>query len=451
MPDWPKEFQNKKMSLISPVLDSHHQIRQSIRQREIVVASDRISSGNRLNNSPSVDAGALRIAQRLSSENKYSNSAKKNLENAGLLAQYQADVLHTADNILSRMNDLAYQATDMMSSKRHRQDLNSEFQTLSGQLKDLMYDRTFDKVMLDPLSSTNIETVDLPPPDGGGNARKSVNLGEIGALSAKVKLWWNPYYARDRFQIYVGGKRIFDTGEYRTDVGIGSDVVIREEVIDGQTIQGDYFEIDYGPNKIKVSDERNGANPNLGNPGFDGDNIDPNYDHKNYIFTDAPDGSSSTFEYVVNDQGPEGISKSPNSIWDLKLQIEKQPVEGPVGIKNEQGELLQIEPVGFATLSDQSINSLINASKALTRITEEMESVQAQLYTLAKTFSEIQFQSERVASKNQSQQVSLGRIQDTDTATEYTKLAKNLIVQEATNSAISHSRISAKNVFNLLV
>ena len=126
-------------------------------------------------------------------------------------------------------------------------------------------------------------------------------------------------------------------------------------------------------------------------------------------------------------------------------------MEGPFGIKNEYSELLQIMPVGFATLSDQSIHSLSDASKALTKTQEEMESVQAKLYTLAKTFSEIQFQSERFASKSQSQQISLGKIQDTDTATGYTKLAKNLIVQEATNSAISHSRISAKNVFNLLV
>jgi flagellin-like hook-associated protein FlgL len=447
VPDWPKNNFKKNMSLISPVLDNHHQIRQSIRQREIVGATERISSGNRLNHSPSVDAGALRISQRLTSESKYSNSAKKNLDNAALLAQYQADVLYSADNILSRMNDLAYQATDMMSSKSHRQDLNTEFKALSGQLKDLMYDRTFDKVMLDPLSSTNIETIDLPPPDGGGDARKSVNLGEIGALSGKVKFWWNPWGLRDRFQIYVGGKRIFDTGEYQSYVGGNIRVDPNETDEDGNPVLGDYFEVDYGPNKINFTK----SDTNVGNSGLDSEFIHSDYDHNSYPFTDSPDGNSSIFEYVVNDPGPEGITKSPSSLWDLKIQIEKQPVDGPVGIKNEQGELLQIEPVGFATLSSESIDSLSNASNALTKTQEEMESVQAQLYTLAKTFSEIQFQSERVASKSQSQQISLGRIQDTDTATEYTKLAKNLIVQEATNSAISHSKISAKNVFNLLV
>lgn len=435
------------MSLISPFLDSHHQVRQSIRQREIVGANERISSGNRLSKSEFIDAGALRISQRLTSESKYSTSAKKNLDNAAVLAQYQADVLQTADNILSRMNELAYQATDTMSSDSHRENLNAEFKSLSGQLKDLMYDRTFDKVMFDPLSSTNIETIDLPPPDGGGDARKSVNLGEIGALSGKVKFWWNPWGLRDRFQIYVGGKRIFDTGEYQSYVDGNIRIDPNEIDAAGNPILGDYFEVNYGPNKISFTE----SETNVGNSGKDSVFIHADYDHRSYPFTDAPDGNSSIFEYVVNDPGPEGITKSPGSLWDLKIQIEKQPVEGPTGIKNEHGDLIQIEPVGFATLSGETIDSLGSASRALTKTQEEMDSIQAQIYTLAKTFSEIQFESQRVASKSQSQQISLGRIQDTDTAAEYTSLAKNLIVQEATNSAMIHSRISAKNVFNLLV
>ena len=70
------------MSLISPVLDNRHQIRQSIRQRQIVDSNERISSGNRINNNQSIDSGSLRISTRLEAENKISHSAKKNLENS---------------------------------------------------------------------------------------------------------------------------------------------------------------------------------------------------------------------------------------------------------------------------------------------------------------------------------------------------------------------------------
>ena len=427
------------MSFISPVLDNHHQIRQSIRQRKIIESNEKISSGNRFANSQSADPGALLVSTRMQVENKFSHSAKKNLENAYHLAQYQSDILNYADNTMRRMNDLAYQATDIMTSKSERENLNAEFQSLSRQLTELLYDRTYDKVMFDPLSSTNIETIDLPPPVAGNSSRISEKI-DIGALSSKVKLWWDPQYLRDRFQIYVGGKRIFDTGEYRSNVG-GR----RSETVNGEIRTGDYFEIDFGPNRISVTE----ASDNRGN----GDFLDNNdtIATSDYPFTDTPNGDSSIVEFVINDEGPEGIPKSINTLWDRWLEIEKQEVTGPEGIKNEKGELLQIEPVGFATMSGLNLLSRSDASTALNKTREEIDSVQTQVYTLAKTFSEIKFESERVESKQQAQKISLGRIQDADIATEYTNLAKNLIVQDVTNKAMIHSRVSAENVFNLLI
>lgn len=427
------------MSFISPVLDNHHQIRQSIRQRKIIESNEKISSGNRFANSQSADSGALLVSTRMQVENKFSHSAKKNLENAYHLAQYQSDILNYADNTMPRMNDLAYQATDIMTSKSERENLNAEFQSLSRQLTELLYDRTYDKVMFDPLSSTNIETIDLPPPVAGNSSRISEKI-DIGALSSKVKLWWDPQYLRDRFQIYVGGKRIFDTGEYRSNVG-GR----RSETVNGEIRTGDYFEIDFGPNRISVTE----ASDNRGN----GDFLDNNdtIATSDYPFTDTPNGDSSIVEFVINDEGPEGIPKSINTRWDRWLEIEKQEVTGPEGIKNEKGELLQIEPVGFATMSGLNLLSRSDASTALNKTREEIDSVQSQVYTLAKTFSEIKFESERVESKQQAQKISLGRIQDADIATEYTNLAKNLIVQDVTNKAMIHSRVSAENVFNLLI
>ena len=427
------------MSFISPVLDNHHQIRQSIRQRKIIESNEKISSGNRFANSQSADSGALLVSTRMQVENKFSHSAKKNLENAYHLAQYQSDILNYADNTMRRMNDLAYQATDIMTSKSERENLNAEFQSLSRQLTELLYDRTYDKVMFDPLSSTNIETIDLPPPVAGNSSRISEKI-DIGALSSKVKLWWDPQYLRDRFQIYVGGKRIFDTGEYRSNVG-GR----RSETVNGEIRTGDYFEIDFGPNRISVTE----ASDNRGN----GDFLDNNdtIATSDYPFTDTPNGDSSIVEFVINDEGPEGIPKSINTLWDRWLEIEKQEVTGPKGIKNEKGELLQIEPVGFATMSGLNLLSRSDASTALNKTREEIDSVQSQVYTLAKTFSEIKFESERVESKQQAQKISLGRIQDADIATEYTNLAKNLIVQDVTNKAMIHSRVSAENVFNLLI
>ncbi len=455
------------MSIISPFIDNHHQIRQSIRQRQIVDSNERISSGNRFNDSQSGDPGSLRISTRLEVENKFSHSTKKNLENAYILAQYQADVMHSADNVLGRMNDLAYQATDIMTSNNQREVLDTEFKSLSGQLTDLLFDRTFGKVLFDPLASENIKTFNSGPKKTGSAARVEEPSIDLGALSAKVKLWWDPMYVRDRFQIYVGGKRIFDTGEYRSNVGgTRSETVSDVPQYDGsgnkildsngdhifqsQVIDGDYFEIDFGPGTIGVQ-EGTDSNPNHGNSGDAGDFSSYGYEPNHYIFTDAPVGDSSVIQFVINDEGPEGITKSPNTLWDRFYKIEAKELIGPKGIKNEKGELLEIQPVGFATMSDQDLLSRENASVALTKTRDEIKSLQTQLYTLAKTFSEIKFGIERVESRSRTQQTSLGKIKDADVASEYTKLAKNLIVQEATNHAMVHSRVSAANTFNLLM
>ena len=83
------------MSFISPVLDNHHQIRQSIRQRKIIESNEKISSGNRFANSQSADPGALLVSTRMQVENKFSHSAKKNLE------KYIEDVVYGEQSVTS--------------------------------------------------------------------------------------------------------------------------------------------------------------------------------------------------------------------------------------------------------------------------------------------------------------------------------------------------------------
>jgi flagellin-like hook-associated protein FlgL len=80
----------------------------------------------------------------------------------------------------------------------------------------------------------------------------------------------------------------------------------------------------------------------------------------------------------------------------------------------------------------------------------ELESIRTQIYTLAKTFSEIQLKTEQISNKKIAQEVALGRINDSDIAADYTKLAKSLLLQKASNHALIHSRISAENVINLI-
>ena len=90
-------------------------------------------------------------------ESKFSNSAKKNLANAYTMAQQQANIISHAEGIISKMNKLAYQATDPISTNLDREILNIEFQDLSKTLESLMFDRTFNKQLLDPQAADYVD------------------------------------------------------------------------------------------------------------------------------------------------------------------------------------------------------------------------------------------------------------------------------------------------------
>ena len=110
-----------------------------------------------------------------------------------------------------------------------------------------------------------------------------------------------------------------------------------------------------------------------------------------------------------------------------------------------------IRKAGFSVLEGYDLTTRQNASEAMNATQDELESLRYQLGKLAETFSHLRFNAERNQSREKTINISQASITDTDVAREATKLAKNLIVKEATNSALIQARISAETVFNLLV
>ena len=421
------------MNFISPVLSAKFETQHSIRQRQINKSSNNIASGDRLSSNPSIDSAAFRVSERLKTENKLTNSAKKNLENAYNLAQHQADIMSHAENIIKRMNTLAYEATDPISSDHDREILDHEFQEHSKTLESLMFDRTFNNQLLDPQAADYIDKTIVYPDEETASGAYSKKI-DISSIGAKVRLWWNSYDSRDRIQLKQGNDLFFDSGEYLSDTGSG----IRSEVIDGQTIYGDYFEIDIQPNQVSYFS----APDNKGDANF---SLAPGYPQ-----TNPPLGESTTIEISVNEPGPEGITRTGPINWSWAVSISPEQIAGPQGIIDEKGGLYELSPLGFSTLKGYTINSRREASLALERSGQELESVRNQIYTLAKTFSEIQIISEKVNHKIFAQEVAIGRIKDTNIATEYTNLAKNLLLQEVNNQSIIHSRMHAERVLKLI-
>ncbi len=425
------------MNLISPVLSSRIETLHSMRARDIAETSNRIATGDRFSSDPSKDSAAYRISKRLEIESKFSNSARQNFENAYTLAQQQSDIVAYAESVIKKMNVLAYEATDPTSSDYHREVLDREFQEHSKSLQSLMFDRTFEQQLLDPQSADYIDT-QIIYEDEESSSGANVKRVDISALGAKLKLWWNTtdaFSTRDRIQLKQGDRWFFDSGEYLSNDGSGSR---RTENINGQIVHGDYFEIDIQPNQISytsASDNKGNSNSSLA-PG--------------YPKVQAPKGDSTVIKVAVNEPGPENINRSNPSGWSWRLSWDVQQIEGPKGVADEKGSLYELLPLGFSTLKGYDITSRVSAANALERSELELKSLRNQIYTLAKTFSEVRLKSEYMGQKNISQNVALGRINDSDLASEYTNLAKNLLLQNVSNHALIHSRLSAENVINLI-
>ena len=178
------------MNLFSPVMSSRFEAEHSIRQRNIAKSSNRIASGSRLKSEPSKDSAAYRISKRLEAESKFSRSSNDNLKNAYILAQQQSDLITYAESVMKRMNTLAYNATDLTSDSFRRESLNNEFQEHSKTLESLIFDRTFQRQLLDPQAADFVDKTIIFEDQvsaSGANTKKI----DISALGAKIGLWWN--------------------------------------------------------------------------------------------------------------------------------------------------------------------------------------------------------------------------------------------------------------------
>ena len=417
----------------------------------------------------------MRISTKFASQIKTAKTTTRNIQNAYQLTQYQADVLRFAEQTIKRMNELSYEASDIMTTEVERRALNNEFKGHVESLEQVLYDRSFGKIMFDPLKSTNIESIEVEGQSGGPQSYTDVNKN-FGSLGGKIKLWWDPMNLRDRLRIFQGDRWFFDTGEYssRNDSNQQRphDGTTKS---DGSPVMGDYFEIDFSPGKttvVKASDNVGNANAQDNILDTDGDGVADvygtptefpvsGYTHGYKARETIGDTAVLKFEvngeqvlttYDADGNGTNDVQpRMDPTLWYMFMRIDKNYIDGPTGIKNELGESMELPTVGFSSLEAYDLSTRTNAIEAMTQTQKELESLEYQLGKLAETYSNLRFNLQRAETRGMTYETTHGAITDSDLATQATKLAKNLIVQEATESAMIHSRLTAENVFNLIL
>jgi flagellin len=111
-------------------------------QSSLATSQTRLSTGFRINSSQD-DAAGLQIATRLKAQTAGMAVAKQNTQNSISMLQTADGSLSEVTNILSRMKDLATQAADASSTVKDQQAAQSEFDTLTNQLSNIVGNTSF--------------------------------------------------------------------------------------------------------------------------------------------------------------------------------------------------------------------------------------------------------------------------------------------------------------------
>lgn len=132
-------------------------------QQSIANQSQRIGSGQRINNAKD-DAAGLAIAERMNAELRSMSAAMRNAYNGISLAQTAEGGLQEVSSTLQRMRELAVQSANGTNTDKDRENLDKEFSALNEEISRIAQTTTFNgESVLD--SSDNSYTFQA----GGGN------------------------------------------------------------------------------------------------------------------------------------------------------------------------------------------------------------------------------------------------------------------------------------------
>jgi len=116
---------------------------------------DRLSSGRRITQ-PADDAGGLAVSMKLEHTGKVLRATTHNIANAVSLLQTQDGVLKSIGDIVSRMGELRAMHADVTKNTTDKQNYDSEFRDLTGQIAQLRTTKFNDKALFDVTAGLDV-------------------------------------------------------------------------------------------------------------------------------------------------------------------------------------------------------------------------------------------------------------------------------------------------------
>lgn len=111
-------------------------------QSSLSTSMTRLSTGYRINSAMD-DAAGLQIASRLKAQTSGMAVAMRNTQNSTSMLQTAEGALDEVGNMLVRMKDLATQSADASSTAKDKEAMQSEFDALGLELKNVLQNTTF--------------------------------------------------------------------------------------------------------------------------------------------------------------------------------------------------------------------------------------------------------------------------------------------------------------------
>jgi len=149
----------------------------------------RLSSGSRINSSYD-DAGGLAVSMKLSAAIRRTEASQSNINNTIAMLQTQDGALKSAEKVLTRMSELIQLSGDVTKSTNDRALYQTEYQSLQGQMVDLV-DEEFNGVDMftsggwDGTANTSGNTLTVVLSQDGGQTT-SITQSDLGTVAFYV-------------------------------------------------------------------------------------------------------------------------------------------------------------------------------------------------------------------------------------------------------------------------
>ena len=388
--------------------------------RAMSTAMERLSTGLRIN-SAADDAAGLAIASRMRSQVDGLEQAARNANDGISMIQTAEGAYIEVSNMLSRMKELAVQASSGTYSNTDRAALNLEFGQLQSEMKRI---------------AGNTQWNGFNILDGAaGGASATVNY-QVGAGSGQtMAATFNTLYKNVATSTATAESVVSSRTQSIVDIS-GSSIAA-----------GDHIKItltDNGGNKVDLLLNVDSTAATALSGGAGKDTVvdgDIHYADNGYTALNTVLGQAGHAGITV-ELGYNGTANAANKIF-IKGTADTQPFTlAATDVSIVRGEV--------STLDAFDVSSATNAQKSVAELDSLITTVAAGRAKYGAYINRLEYAADNLMNVAQNTDASRSRIEDADYASETSELARTQIISQASTAMLAQANQSKQSVLALL-